>query len=478
MVAKKIAGEMPKGNEIFGNLKNLGILALVFLGIIVVLSTNVNASCPSGMAGDGTSGNPCIITNCTQLQAMNENLTLSYALNNSINCTDTKNWNAGAGFIPVGRGSVWESPYIPFTGSLDGNEKNIIGLYINTSSSINVGLLSSMKNAIIKNVHLREVNITGNTNVGALGGWTQDTLITNCSSTGTVSSSNSIAGGLMGRIEGTSIYDSYSNAAVFAGNGGGGGGLVGMAGHLGQDTIERCFATGNVTSLGDDAGGLVSHINTATVRDCFATGNVSGHDNVGGLVSSTNGANIYNSYAIGNVSGNNNVGGLVGDLGRLGGGFYGTSGIYNSYSTGSVNGTTNVGGLVGLFGWDSPVVNNSGWWTGSGPANAIGNISANVTYNQANKSDFYYKSIGIYSAWDFNNVWGIEEGVSYSHLLWTKAKDLFDAVEMLEYLSGQKNFNQLSYSNIPGYYKFVGNENSEITLFDVFALIDKIVTGG
>ncbi|PKP56126.1 MAG: hypothetical protein CVT88_10530, partial [Candidatus Altiarchaeales archaeon HGW-Altiarchaeales-1] len=180
----------------------------------------------------------------------------------------------------------------------------------------------------------------------------------------------------------------------------------------------------------------------------------------------------------GNVSGNNNVGGLVGDLGRLGGGFYGTSGIYNSYSTGSVNGTTNVGGLVGLFGWDSPVVNNSGWWTGSGPANAIGNISANVTYNQANKSDFYYKSIGIYSAWDFNNVWGIEEGVSYSHLLWTKAKDLFDAVEMLEYLSGQKNFNQLSYSNIPGYYKFVGNENSEITLLDVFALIDKIVTGG
>jgi len=47
---------------------------------------------------------------------------------------------------------------------------------------------------------------------------------------------------------------------------------------------------------------------------------------------------------------------------------------------------------------------------------------------------------------------------------------------MLEYLSGQKNFNQLSHYNITGYYKFTGS--GDINLPDVFALIAQIVTGG
>jgi len=54
-----------------------------------------------------------------------------------------------------------------------------------------------------------------------------------------------------------------------------------------------------------------------------------------------------------------------------------------------------------------------------------------------------------------------------------KATNIFDAVEMLEYLSGQKP--ELSHSD-NSYYKFVGMGN--ITLFDVFALIAQIVTEG
>lgn len=383
-----------KGNFV---LAEMFVIVLVFL-----MCESVSASCPAGMTGDGTPENPCMITNCTQLQAMNENLSAHYKIGNNINCSDTINWNGGAGFSPIGRGDIWDDPYIPFTGSLDGNEKNITGLYINRSSPITVGLFGSMKNAIIRNVHLREVNITGNKYVGALSGWAQDTLITNCSSKGTISISNHGGGGLVGRIESTSIYDSYSDVDVsgssneiyYA------GGLVGIAGHLGQDTIERCFATGNVTSLGTCTGGLIGHANTATVRDCFATGNVFGNSTVGGLIGDTNGANIYNSYATGNVSGDNKVGGLVGALGTQ----YGASGIYNSYSIGSVSGNTNVGGLLG-DNTDSGTTTNCSWWTGSGPTYAIGNPSANVTYNQANKSGFYYNSFALYSTWDFNNVW-------------------------------------------------------------------------
>ncbi|OQX17992.1 MAG: hypothetical protein BWK75_07025, partial [Candidatus Altiarchaeales archaeon A3] len=52
-----------------------------------------------------------------------------------------------------------------------------------------------------------------------------------------------------------------------------------------------------------------------------------------------------------------------------------------------------------------------------------------------------------------------------------RAKDIFDAVEMLEYLSGQKD---LSKCDI--YYNL--NEYDEVDLLDVFNLIDKIVTEG
>ncbi len=62
-----------------------------------------------------------------------------------------------------------------------------------------------------------------------------------------------------------------------------------------------------------------------------------------------------------------------------------------------------------------------------------------------------------------------------------KATDIFDAVEMLEYLSGQKNSTELSHydsNNKYGYYKFVGNVSDDINLFDVFVLIDRIVIEG
>jgi len=50
---------------------------------------------------------------------------------------------------------------------------------------------------------------------------------------------------------------------------------------------------------------------------------------------------------------------------------------------------------------------------------------------------------------------------------------------MPEYLSGDKNLTQLSNHDKPRYYKFDGNENNaNINLLDVFALIDNIITKG
>ncbi len=74
---------------------------------------------------------------------------------------------------------------------------------------------------------------------------------------------------------------------------------------------------------------------------------------------------------------------------------------------------------------------------------------------------------GIYSA----------AGLCENELI--KADDIFDAVEMLEYLSGEKNLTELTKYDEFGksYYKFVGSDSDNINLLDVFALIDNIVAG-
>ena len=46
-------------------------------------------SCPGGISGSGSVGSPCIITTCEQLQAMNQGLSLSYALDRDIDCSNT-----------------------------------------------------------------------------------------------------------------------------------------------------------------------------------------------------------------------------------------------------------------------------------------------------------------------------------------------------------------------------------------------------
>ncbi len=74
---------------------------------------------------------------------------------------------------------------------------------------------------------------------------------------------------------------------------------------------------------------------------------------------------------------------------------------------------------------------------------------------------------GIYSA----------AGLCENELI--KADDIFDAVEMIEYLSGEKNLTELTKYDECGksYYKFVGSDSDNINLFDVFVLIDNIVAG-
>ncbi|MDP8267862.1 MAG: GLUG motif-containing protein, partial [Candidatus Tenebribacter davisii] len=306
---------------------------------------------PGGMCGNGTLGDPWIITDCTQLQAMNQSLGGNYTLGNNIDCSDTVNWNSGNGFDPIGDVANH------FTGSFDGDNHKITRLYINRSSTDYVGLFSYTNNGVnIKNIGLEDVNITGHSYVGSLVGRNHNGIINNSYATGSINgtfdSNMAYVGGLIGlNWEGDTI-NSYFKGNVKA-SGDNVGGIIGYS----TDDVYDCNASVNITaSDSSKIGGLVG-FSSGNINNSHVIGNIIGGDRVGGLVGITsNSPTITNSYAIANVTGTVYLGGLVG----INDGY-----ITNCYSTGNVSGTLSVGGLVGLNDGGS-YINNS---------YAIGNVN-------------------------------------------------------------------------------------------------------
>jgi hypothetical protein len=253
------------------------------------------------MNGNNTIEIPCLITNCTQLQNMNLNLTGHFALDNDINCSDTVNWNSGQGFDPVGNSTNY--PNNLFIGTFDGRNHTITGLYINRSSTQNVGLFGyTYTGAEIKNVGLEDVNITGDYYVGGLVGQAPYTKIIRSYTTGNVYGAGPLVGGLAGHLAQNEISDCYSTCNVKGTYDI--GGLVGRN-YLGN-IINNSYATGNVNATIQDVGGLVGD-NSGNISNSFSTGNVSynasQYPSRGGLVGYNSG-----SYEIVNCYWNNKTG--------------------------------------------------------------------------------------------------------------------------------------------------------------------------
>jgi hypothetical protein len=252
--------------------------------------------------------------------------------------------------------------------------------------------------------------VSGSDYVGGLVGFNFLGSISDCYSTGTASGSGSFfVGGLVGWNCYGSISDCYATGAVSGHSYV--GGLVGEN----DSSISNCFSTGTVTG-GDQStnlGGLVGY-SSGSISDCYSTGAVIGTYDAGGLAGMNNHGSISNCYSTGSVSGSSGsqcVGGLVGmnDEGS----------IINCYSTGAVSGSSYaIGGLVGYkyasvisssF-WD---VNTSGWMTSTG---GTGLSTAQM------------KQQASFTGWDFvgetangtEDIWAIKETVDYPKLVWER----------------------------------------------------------
>jgi hypothetical protein len=340
-------------------------------------------------AGDGSSGNPYQIATLNNLYWITtniSNLNKYYVQTADIDASTTSSWSGG-GWTPIGS----ESPsYNNFTGSYNGQGHVISGLFISRSGTDKQGLFGFTSGAIIQNVGLTNVNITGGSKVGALVGYLQtSSTVSTCYSTGNVSGSSAIVGGLVG-------YN-YSS------------------------TVSNCYSTGSVTESNNYyAGGLVGDNNgSALVSNSYSTCSVSGSSYVGGLVGyNGNSSMVSNSYSTGSVTGVNvnswYVGGLLG--------LNESATVNNCFSTGSVT-TADVRFMGGLVGYGtSSTVNNSFWdsqtsglaTSNGGTGKTTAEMKTQSTFTNAGWDFVGETANGTNDYWDINGT----NNAGYPYLSW------------------------------------------------------------
>jgi hypothetical protein len=264
--------------------------------------------------GDGSPGDPYVITTCQHLQDIYDNPSSSFVLGSDIDCSDTVNWNSGNGFNPIGGGS-------DFWGVLDGNYFTVRNLYINRPEENSVGLFRTVEGGVVGSLNFDGADITGADRVGVVSGDAEE----------------------------GEFYDIHvTNSTVVAEGHDEVGGLLGY----GVETImEECSFNGTVTG-GNRVGGLVGYEEVSmNMTNSYNLGTVNGYIRVGGLIGSVEGTlSMVGSYNKGNIVSEfaeiyesyQGVGGLVGAAWQ--------STILRSYNEGSIStngGELYVGGLVG-----------------------------------------------------------------------------------------------------------------------------------
>lgn len=168
----------------------------------------------SFLGGDGTVGNPYLVGDPADLNAVRNNLSAYYKQVCDIDMSEFGNW------IPIGNDPGFEGYY-------NGNGYKIDNLICEQTTNY-AGLFGYINAGIIENVNLENAKITGGDKVGGICGSFGGKVIKNC------------------RVDGSISGYGYV------------GGICGYNG-----SVENCYVTGNVT--GDSFVGGIS----GNFTDCY-----------------------------------------------------------------------------------------------------------------------------------------------------------------------------------------------------------------
>ncbi len=247
--------------------------------------------------------------------------------------------------------------------SLDGNGHTISGLWSNLRENTNVGLFSELgENSTVKslNVVVTDNGLAGKQNTGVIAG-TNRGRITQCA----VSGGGVDCSGDAGAVAGTSY-----------------------------GVIDNCSANNDVKShnygFGTTAAGIVGR-NFGIVKNSLASGNIKG-DKAAGIagINSSSDAQILNCVVL-----NSDISGFSSAL-RI------VSGLSDGASVPSMNNYASESVHISLNGINQNISED--------PVNG-----KTLTASEC-KDRSIYESMG----WDFNEIWGIDNGYSYPYLQYNK----------------------------------------------------------
>ena len=198
----------------------------------------------------------------------------------------------------------------PFTGTFDGNNKTISGLYFNDSGKDDVGLFGCVgTNGTVKDVTLADSYVSGNNSVGGICGSNMGGTLQGCHNTGTVSGNNNVGGvcGYNGGRNGSPTIQKCDNSGTVSGNS-----WVGGVCGSNSGTLQESYNTGEVSGTTQNVGGVCGS-NSGTLQGCYNNGNVSGTMNrVGGVCGENASGTVKGCYTTGKVTGNYPVGSVCG----------------------------------------------------------------------------------------------------------------------------------------------------------------------
>lgn len=283
-----------------------------------------------------------------------------------------------SGYIPIG------SEQVPFTGAFEGNGYQISNLTIKSTSDY-TGLFGYVeKEAVITDVVLHNVNISGSQYVGAIAGLNKGTLAGVSIRSGTVIATGNYVGGLIGYNTGK--FSQSSNQANIHGSLSYVGGLIGYN----TGTVSESYNSGSVVGDNSSVGGLIG-LNTGKLSVAYNTGvvksqkNSNGYSYAGGVVGFSS-ADITDVYNTGNVSGSgSHVGGIAGMTQN--------ATITTSYSSAYLSGSENVGGVVGYVNATGKTLTltgdyyNSDYYSGAAVGGTAGTVQSSA--KALTRADFY-----------------------------------------------------------------------------------------
>ena len=260
--------------------------------------------------GDGTAENPYQIATAKQLDAVRNDLTAHYVLNNDIDLSDYSSWK------PIAEGYVNDAMH-SFSGSFDGNGHVIRNMTIEVPTSGSyLGLFgyasgANFTNVILEDAVIRGTLSTGNHQVALLVGKTSKTTLSGCTVSGSiqlVANDTSLdIGGVVGQTDGAVIENCVNRAEIALAEESTAsflycGGIAGSS----QSDIRACDNYGKIAGVSKASiwvGGIVG--DGSAVAHCRNYGKVSARSNletytVAGIAGR---AAVYDSVNYGSVSG-------------------------------------------------------------------------------------------------------------------------------------------------------------------------------